>query len=327
MATVVAMPGIRDVDRDAVHTLPLATIPLKTAGLSKTRMIKNSHLQSVIELFEDDNAGSGQLAVDSLHQVYSKIEANDIKLLRALAKLYSYDVFGLRVQLRNLGIPVNDYDHLKLSSSKQNELTEYMKHFTERLILEIYGSDDENVKSYADVLALFRHPDVKLAREKLHVMSLRLGIDIAEVPKFLEDYGDIYLSVAYFRQCMDLVQPAIADFESSVAEILEHPQLKQNANLVAVSNRLNSKIQNLNNVARERFGVFSKSTNEMWDGITADKFSSFKELVEANHTAIGGILCTLNVKMGAWVAKFPQKNSGGPVKRADFILTDMKQGL
>ncbi|MBT7953838.1 MAG: hypothetical protein HN731_01490 [Rhodospirillaceae bacterium] len=321
------MPEIRDVDRDAVHTLPLATIPFKTAGLGKTRMIKNSHLQSVIEIFEDDSAGSGQLAVESLHQVYSNIEANDIKLLRSLAKLYSYDVFGLRVQLRNMGIPVNDHDHLKLSSSKQKELAEYMKHFTERLIMEIYGSDDESVKDYGDVLALFRHPDVNLAREKLRIMSQRLGIDIAGVPKFLEDYGDIYLSVAYFRQCMDSVQPAIDDFESSVEEIINHPQLKQNANLVAVSTRLNDKIQNLNKVAHKRFAVFSQSTDDMWDGITAEKFSGFKELVEANHTAIGGILCTLNVKMGAWMAKFPNKDSGGPVKRADFILTDMKQGL
>jgi hypothetical protein len=35
----------------------------------------------------------------------------------------------------------------------------------------------------------------------------------------------------------------------------------------------------------------------------------------------------LTVKMDAWKYQFPNPAVGGPVRRADFILTDMRHGL
>ena len=326
MAIVKANP-IRDIDRDSVHILPLACLPLETAGLKRTRMVKNSRLESAIEMFDDDKSGSGQISLNSLHKIFSKIEGNDIQILEKLSELYSYDVFCLRIQLRNLGIQVDDEDNLRLSKAKQNELSEYMKQFTQRFILEIYGNDDDQVKSYNDVMGLFQNPDVALAMSKLKMMANRLGIEIDGVPAFLEDYGDIYLSVAYYRQCMDMVQPSIQDFEYSVKEIISHPQLKQDFELVALCDRLLNKVHRLNTVASERFAVFSQSTDEMWEDINAESFLDFKTLVEANHTAIGGILCKLLVKMGSWSEKFSMRNTSSPVKRAEFIRTEMRQGL
>lgn len=326
MATVIAKSDIRDADRDAMHALPLAIIPLKTVELRRMRMVKNAQLQSVIESFDDKGRGRKQLPLESLHRVYTEIAAEDVELLQNLTNLYSYDVFGLRVQLRNLGIPVNDEDHLKLSRSKQRDLNAYMKQFTQRLIVEIYGTDDD-ILEYGDVIALFQHPDIRMAREKLHVMAKRLGVGLAEVPKFLEDYGDIYLSLAYFRECMDSVQPAIENFEHSVREILADSQLRQDAHLVAVSNRLRDKVRNLNKIADDRFNVFSQSTDDMWENLTADKFDRFKSFVETNHTTIGGVLCALNVKMAAWRDAFPEKSIASVEERAEYILGDFREGF
>ena len=39
---------IQDTDRASVHILPLVTVPLATSGLSKTRMSKNTNLESVV---------------------------------------------------------------------------------------------------------------------------------------------------------------------------------------------------------------------------------------------------------------------------------------
>ena len=166
-----------------------------------------------------------------------------------------------------------------------------------------------------------------MARDKLKQLSTKLGIQITDVPQFLEDYGDIYLSVAYFRQVMDQLQPTITDFEYSVREILKHPQLRQDPTMARTCQRLMEKVLKLNSVVGERFEIFVRSTDEMWEDINAERFQSFKKLVESNHTAIGGLLCTLNVKMSAWSEKFPFRSAGGPVKRAEFILTDMKQGM
>ena len=45
------------------------------------------------------------------------------------------------------------------------------------------------------------------------------------------------------------------------------------------------------------------------------------------EVTIGGVLCALSVKMDAWAKLFPTKDSGGPVKRSEFILSEMRQGV
>ena len=51
--------GSGDFDRDSLHILPLSMISLETRGLQRARMIKNSRLESVVELFEGEEIGSG----------------------------------------------------------------------------------------------------------------------------------------------------------------------------------------------------------------------------------------------------------------------------
>lgn len=50
-------------------------------------------------------------------------------------------------------------------------------------------------------------------------------------------------------------------------------------------------------------------------------------MIESYHTTIGGVLCALSVKMSAWHELFPRDSVGGPVKRAEFIMLEMRQGI
>ena len=56
----------------------------------------------------------------------------------------------------------------------------------------MYGETELNLGGYEDIINLFRDPDVKRARDNLRQMSRKLGIMLEEVPKYLEDYGDIF---------------------------------------------------------------------------------------------------------------------------------------
>ena len=42
---------------------------------------------------------------------------------------------------------------------------------------------------------------------------------------------------------------------------------------------------------------------------------------------IGGALCSLSVKMNTWDQLFPSEESVGPTRLAEFIMSDMKQGI
>lgn len=66
--------------------------------------------------------------------------------MRKLGELPSYDVYSLRIALRQQGIDVNDVESLKLSEGKARELKDYMTTFTRPLIMEIYGDSDSDMK-------------------------------------------------------------------------------------------------------------------------------------------------------------------------------------
>ena len=46
-------------DMDSLHVLPLNIIPFDLSSLKRAKMIKNVRLETVIEMFRDDSAGSG----------------------------------------------------------------------------------------------------------------------------------------------------------------------------------------------------------------------------------------------------------------------------
>ncbi|SDH07080.1 hypothetical protein [Roseospirillum parvum] len=320
--------AVRDSDMDALHILPLAIMPIQTPALRPARLIKNVRLESVIELFSEERTGSGQLAVEDLPKAFDWPEGKphpDLIMLRRLALLPTYDVYSLRIFLRELELPTSA--ELKLSQAKNRELTEYMKAFTGPLIMQIYGDDDISVQNFDDIVGLFRDPDVKKAREKLQRMADRLEINLSDVPKFLEDYGDIFLSLSYFRQCLDKVEPLIDEFLDGLSILRTNYQMKNDAGLMATCDRIQSTINEVAADITGRFENFDRSTTAMWDSISAERFRKVQDLIASYHTHIGSVLCSLTVKMDTYRRMFPTKDAGGPVRRAEFLMSEMRQGI
>lgn len=317
-------------DLDSLHILPLGIIPFENRSLCHARLIKNSRLESVIELFQDVDSGSGQMTIDGAARHlrdHANASSQDITILRKLARLPSYDVYSLRVLLREQKIPVNDFEALKLSPQKSQELGGYMKEFTFPLIREIYGSGDVDVKDFDDLLKLFRNPDVKKAREKLDLMAKRLDIDLMELPRFLEDYGDIFLSLAYYKQCLDGIAPITNNFLDSLHKIRSNWELKSDQNLMKTCEMMEKTFTGLSAHLKRLFDEFDKSTSDFWSDVSAERFRQVEALIESYHTTIGAVLCALSVKMSAWHRLFPRESIGGPVKRSEFIMLEMRQGI
>ena len=323
---------IDDIDRNSLHILPLSIIPFENKAIQRAKLIKNVRLESTVELFQGKQTGSGQMNIDQVDREFGRSAGpefyNDMSILGKLAGLHSYDVYSLRISLRDQGIEIRDIDALKLSKAKTRELTRYMKGFTRPLILRIYGADDMSIQSFDDVVALFQNPDIKKAKEKLKVMAETLGVEIAELPRFLEDYGDIFLSLSYYRNCLEAIEPTIDDFIYSMKEIQKNPQLKDNQILIKTCISMELTITNLMLGIAGRFEDFDRSTRDMWNNISAASFRKVEAMIMSYHTVIGGVLCSLSVKMDAWKEAFPNSSrGGGPMSRAEFIMTEMKQGM
>ena len=322
---------ISDTDRDSLHILPLSTLPLDTSALNRARLIKNVRLNSVIELFTDTVTGSGQIEIEDLpHQFNWDMSSPpaDMAMMRKVGALPSYDVYSLRISLREMGIPINDHEALKLSDSMNKELTAYMTDFTRPLIMQIYGGDDDiKIESFDDVINLFRSPDMKKALEKIRIMADKLKIKPEEISRFMEDYGDIFLSLSYYRRCLDAIEPIITEFLEAMDALKDNYQFKTDQNLRGTMENMEATINGLMAAITGRFENFERGTKHMWDEISAERFRKVEQLISSYHTTIGGVLCSLSVKMDAWAKLFPTPSSGGPGKRAEFIMSEMKQGM
>ncbi len=321
---------IIDSDMDSMFVLPLSIIPLETPALQSAKLIKNVRLRSVVEIFADAQTGSGQVDIESLAKMFNWPPDElhpDLAVLRRLALLPSYDVYSLRISLREHGIAVNDYSALKLSPDKARELTKYMVMFTRPLMKLIYADEAVNIESYDDLLKLFRDPDIKKARQRLEQMAQSLNIDIFDVPRFLEDYGDTFLSLSYFRHCLDRLEPYFTACVQSLDPIRRHFQLKQDVNLMRSCDQIEEVINSISASITGRLEVFERRTSEMWANISQEEFRTVKTMIERYHVTIGAALCGLTVKMNSFARMFPRPTVGGPVKRADFLMAEILQGI
>ena len=74
-----------------------------------------------------------------------------------------------------------------------------MSEFTRPLLNQVYGDSDVKIENIDQLIDMFRSPDQQRALENLRKLARSLKMDLQEIPNFLEDYGDIFLSLAYFK--------------------------------------------------------------------------------------------------------------------------------
>lgn len=321
---------MRDTDRDALHILPLSIIPLETRTLSRSRMIKNSRLESVVELFSGESTGSGQVQPDHIGKLFNwetPEDHADFNTIRRLSALPSYDVYSLRIGLRELGVKVNDDSQLRLSSAKADELSRYMKVFTRPLIAAVYGAKHAETLADRDVLDLFNNPDVGEVREHLRVLADKLGVSVSEVPAFLEDYGDVYLSVAYYKYCLDEIAPDIRSLMRTIKEIRADPVMRRDAHLMQACTEIEVRIRSATVRIAQMLESFIKNTHDMWEDISALRFRRMEQFILSYNASLGGVLCGINVKMHAWGQAFPDPDAIHTARRAKFLLMEMRPGI
>jgi len=318
-----------DFARDALHILPLRIIPLETPGLQRARLIKNVRLENVIEMFNDQKTGSGQVKPENITAYFDSYEReieHDMVKIRNICQASSFDVYTMRIELRRLAIDINSQKELSLSESKKQELTEYMKSFTRPLVRSIYGLEAMEVNDVDDLIAMFAHPNREEALRNLKKMAEKLRIELHEIPTFLEEYGDIFLSLAYFKRCIDQIVPEIQRFITWMNECLGSREVQNNPKVERIIHDISNDLTDVSTSITGRFESFDQRSRDFWNDINADTFRKVRDLIKAHHVTIGGVLCGLAVKMDLWKTRFA-RGGGGPTRRVEFIKSEILPGL
>jgi hypothetical protein len=284
----------------------------------------------MVEVFRDPQSGSGLVEIDSLPGVYgwkTSVVHPDLAMLRQLSLLPSYDVYTLRISLREQGVGINAQTPLRLSEEKERQLRAYMQAFTRPLVKLVYADEDLPVGSYGDIIHMFNDPDVAKARQRLIRMAKNLNIEPTEVPKFVEDVGDTFLCLSYYQHCLDRLEPYFSACIESLGPIRSHFQLRHDQNLMRNCDIVEHSINAVTAAVTGHLEVFGRRTREMWMHVTQEEFQQVRTLIERYHVTLGGALCALTVKMNAFARNFPRPSLGSPMRFADFVMTEMVQGI
>ena len=322
-------------DNDSLYRMPMQIVPVETQELRRGRMVKNAALDPAIELFRSAESGSGQILINEIdsekgHHMFGwdpHVLHPDLNLVRKLAQLTSYDVYSLRIQFRDLGIEPANVEYLQLSPEKQEELRKYMHVFTRPLVNIVYGKGVAGTNSADDIVNLFRNPDTKVAHENLLKLANGLNVKMMEIPKFLEDFSDIYLSLAYYQEYVDDLTPKVIDMVAELRMLEQNWQLKQDRHIMETVEKIQADLNDLLTSVTGRFEAFRQHSDEMWDDIDADKFKEVKEHVISSQKTVGGVLCGLGIKLNAWKSRFPHSDAGGPIARSEMLFSEILPGL
>ncbi|NQW12090.1 MAG: hypothetical protein HQ481_19675 [Alphaproteobacteria bacterium] len=309
--------------------MPIAVVPVRNTALRKARLIKNVRLETRVELFREAGVGSGQIAIDEIPDFFGGEEVGleqDLTLLRQLGLLPAFDPYTLRIGLRQAGIDVLALEAFELSSAKKAELFPLMTSITRPLLAHIYGGDKVDPTNLEELIGLVVEPDTPQIRERLHVMARRLDTTIEKLPNMLEDYGDTYLALSYYRGYFRYTLPVVDQIIAWMREIEDSSILRSDVAPLKTFKQVEDVLTYLTRSISERFDGFDNQTVVHWDRVNLDTFKGVRELIAKHQRSLGEVLCGLTVKVYEWEAKFPN-GGGSPDKRLEFISVSLKPGL
>jgi len=324
-------PGsvIADYDRDSIHTLPLSVLPVATAALSRARLIKNHRLETRVELFRESGIGSGQIAIDEVPDFFvgdpDALQA-DLVLLRRIGQLPAFDPYTLRIGLRQAGVDLLSLDALRLSPAKRAELLPLMRNITRPLIVHLYGDGPVDLDDLDSLIRLIANPDTPKVRIRIRAMADQLGIGVDALPDMLEDYGDTYLALSYYRGYFQYAVPVLARIVEWMREVQRHSFLRDNAAAQRSFQEVEDVLTYVAGSVTRRFDGFDRHTEVNWSKVTVGTFGKVRDLISQHQQSLAQVLCGLTVKIYEWEQRFPN-GGGSPDKRAEFVASDLRPGL
>lgn len=316
----------KNAEKDAIDMLPLESIPLASKTLKNAKLVKNARMETTVELYKDSLAGSLQVMPDSIAD-FMDASLADQKIISSLANLYSFDVYSLRTNLKKLGVEVEDAEALELSDDIKERLAGYNQEFVRPLIEKIFGAGRMDLTGKDALKSIASGKDLAHVKENLKIMADKTGIPLTDIPGFLEEYSDVFLSVAYYRYSFESVGIDIDRFLLWMRELLASREVMASPKMLAQCKQAEMIMRFLSSSIRERLAQFQTSFEIFWADINRKSFLQMRHQIEENHGSMGAVLCGLVVKINLWKKTFPNNVLGSPSGRAKFVLTEMEPGL
>jgi len=314
--------AIPDAGLGALYRLALSPFLFEQQVLRKMRIIKNMKLETVVEVFFSNHTGSGQLSIKGAASSLGLEGSADYQLLRFLADQPSFDSYSLRIQLRNSGF--SQPPELKRPVAQDRTADRLLTTFLQPLTRALFEAGDTEpcFSTVLQRLCTGGEPTQRISQ-----FTAGLGCDTQAIVHFLEDYADTVLSLAYYRECLEEMTPAIDDVIESVRDLRSSYQARHDKLLRSTLDMVEASTNEMIASVTGRIESFEHSTSGFWSGVTAGTFSGMPGQFRSYQGAISAIICALAVKMGRWMDQFPTPGLGNPARRIGLVMSEMRQGM
>ena len=108
-------------------------------------------------------------------------------------------------------------------------------------------------------------------------------------------------------------------------DLMKNHQLRNDRRLTHSIEHICEKVSDVTQSVLNRFNSIENHSRSFWDKVSADSFARAKRSIQADHVAIGAVMCGLSVKMDGWQDRFG--TGGSLMNRANFVMSDMIQGM
>jgi len=310
---------------DNLLSVRVSLLPVSSASLRKTRLVKNCRLESVLELYRDDSAGRGQIDIGQAQSVFglSSPADPDLSLLRSVALLPAFDAFSLRLLLREMGASLEQMGGLSLSPPRTQIWDNHVRKLTLPLLEYVFGRDQGENASLGQLVEMFRNPNVGLAESQLSRLANKLDIKIGALASFLEDYTDTFMAIAFYHLALADLLPLVNRFLVSVQRLSAEPRYRQNEKLRELCAETGSTFQFILKMISTRLTASERMTATLWSNELSIPHRVLQEKLREFHILLALLVAGVAAKMSAWFAAFPMDDSGRPQDRAEFLSNDI----
>ena len=306
------LPEINSLDELSLDRLPVAH-----AALRKARIVKNSRLKSVIELYRDRSTGSGHYEVSDLPAMLGIPSAHaDILLLRWVAMLPTFDIASVRLLLRDVGALTEKDVPLPDDAAIHQYIAPVLRCATE----------DGTALSRAELDAALMDPNGR-GREIMQRLMQLVALRPDETVRFVRDSIDTYAAFGLYARALKEQRRRITQLLDAVRSLAAEPQVRKDKMMLTALAEIPATFPELLSAAERRVGAAEKVIAMSWEKSAGAPLRAHQRQIREVQVLVGYLLAGIEAKLNAWRAAFPPEIQGNVAKRVNFLSLEMAQGL
>ena len=317
-----------NIGRDDLHTLCLDAFDIKFKTLREARLVKNVFLETVVEFKESELASSGPMPLKQLAIEFDErdVSREEIKMINNLASLPSFDCYTLKRGIGPMKISLLNDQIFKLSDERVGTLFDLMSRITRPLIQYLYTDDNLRIKDTSGLLSLIQNTEPLKVKDRLDLVASNLEISLNELPNYLQQFGELFLSVSYFESTFREFNPKLDQFLLWAEDGVKNSNLRNDPNAQREFTQTEQKFKELKENLEARFRLLGNITQIDWQDLGASDFKKIQREILSQQANLAIGLCGLAVKMIEWEYQFPSAG-GSPQQCLEFLSAEANAGL